>query len=720
MSDFATARQRIGGLKGVMRALGDAPDHDHKWASMSHCPFCQAKGKAGVFSKSGTDFFKCHAPGCCSGGEVMTEISYLAARNGLSMDKPAQGGASPAYEAFLKLAGCWQEKPEKGNIQHPTSNTQHPVTEDASATIPVEQGEAEDSGGEPTPPLADGHHGTDAVNGTDGYPLTPALSPLGRGEGEGNAVSPEIRELADRAAHVVVGFQSASVRTLQGELKIRPSTVLLVLEELERRGVVGPARTKAPREVLLKSVQDLPPYPVATGLFGGRITVSDNAAPDGSPKSGTDDHPGVHNGVGGASELSQPPPSKKSAATPEGFIRIKILDQEELVPVSPEAIKKAAAARVAKPVEEAAPLIRPGLRALREFYRRLTPTDVQMSPYLPDDKPLPEAFTAAVVKQLLWRPVPLLHKRGLTTATCLAAGLRANPRGNEELLLALRNEFDWEELVASGLWLEADRKRDLPRRPNTQYCGKGQIGKKPESDRRKLASGRTDNDDKWVWGWCEPVLIPYLDANGEVIKLRPHKGGAGSGTAAGAEHIYVPRVLAGWDGTDGGQGNIQHPTSNAQHPMQNGEKEKIISRMPAGHLQEEKFFTVVICEGEYKALAIWQTLGLAAGDILDGDEPIGVCALPGISYAKSVEMRAELEDWLLEVGCRRVIVAFDDEDKSDKPLRQRLDAQKYARYLAMDLARKLHVTGLVCTLPRDWRNARGKADWDGALAEIVN
>lgn len=693
MSDFATARQRIGGLKGVMRALGDAPDHDHKWASMSHCPFCQAKGKAGVFTKSGTDFFKCHAPGCCSGGEVMTEISYIAARNGLSMDKPAQGGASPAYEAFLKLAGCWDQRDagpqqtNKGNIQHPTV-------------------------------LADGHHGDHSASDKLDQPPHPDPLPVEQGEGEAGGgslenpvlpedvtlpalevaetVSPEIRELADRAAHVVVGFQSAGVRLVYTELKISPAKAALVLEELERRGVVGPARVKASREVLLKSVQDLPPYPVATGLFGAENSVSDDAAQGGLPKSDcSDSRPGVHNGAGGASELSQPPPSKKSAATPEGFIRIKILDHEELEPVSPEAIKKAAAARVAKTMEEAAPLIRPGLRALREFYRRLTPTDVQMSPYLPDDKPLPEAFTSSVVKQLLWRPVPLLHKRGLTTATCLAAGLRANPRGNEELLLALRNEFDWEELVASGLWLEADRKRDLPRRPNTQYCGKGQIGKKPESDRRKLASGRTDNDDKWVWGWCEPVLIPYLDANGEVIKLRPHKGGAGSGTAAGAEHIYVPRVLR--TATDEGAGVA-----------------------PAGHLQEEKFFTVVICEGEYKALAIWQTLGLGAGDTLDGDEPIGVCALPGISYAKSVEMRAELEDWLLEVGCRRVIVAFDDEDKSDKPLRQRLDAQKYARYLAMDLARKLHVTGLVCTLPRDWRNTRGKADWDGALAGLVN
>ena len=79
----------------------------------------------------------------------------------------------------------------------------------------------------------------------------------------------------------------------------------------------------------------------------------------------------------------------------------------------------------------------------------------------------------------------------------------------------------------------------------------------------------------------------------------------------------------------------------------------------------------------------------------------------------------DLERWLVEVGARRVIVAFDDEDKSDKPLRQRFDAQRDARVLAIELSQILHVDARVCVLPRDWRNARGKADWDGALADCV-
>ena len=154
------------------------------------------------------------------------------------------------------------------------------------------------------------------------------------------------------------------------------------------------------------------------------------------------------------------------------------------------------------------------------------------------------------------------------------------------------------------------------------------------------------------------------------------------------------------------------------------------------HQKMEKFYTVVICEGEYKAMAIWQTVGLGArlqvptdtgvaGSHLPANfEPIGVCALPGISYVMNMEMRDELERWLQAVKMPgrklRVIVAFDDEDKSNKPLKQRFDAQIMARVLAIKLAESIHAEALVCTLPKAWRNARGKADWDGALAMMLN
>ena len=92
MKEFREVRDIIGGIKGVMRKLGDAPPGDHKWKSMDACPFCSAKGKAGVFKDrtSGAELFKCHAPGCSS-GTALAEVGYIAARLGLSDTKPAGG-----------------------------------------------------------------------------------------------------------------------------------------------------------------------------------------------------------------------------------------------------------------------------------------------------------------------------------------------------------------------------------------------------------------------------------------------------------------------------------------------------------------------------------------------------------------------------------------------------------------------------------------------------
>jgi hypothetical protein len=82
-------------------------------------------------------------------------------------------------------------------------------------------------------------------------------------------------------------------------------------------------------------------------------------------------------------------------------------------------------------------------------------------------------------------------------------------------------------------------------------------------------------------------------------------------------------------------------------------------------------------------------------------------------------MRMDLERWLTDVGARRVDVAFNDEDKSDKPMRERCETQIAARMLAISLSEELHLEGRVCVLPREWRNEKGKADWAGALARIV-
>jgi hypothetical protein len=80
-------------------------------------------------------------------------------------------------------------------------------------------------------------------------------------------------------------------------------------------------------------------------------------------------------------------------------------------------------------------------------------------------------------------------------------------------------------------------------------------------------------------------------------------------------------------------------------------------------------------------------------------------------------MRAELEHWLRAVGARKVTVAFDEEDKTGKPLAKRHDAHIYARFLSEDLHRKMGLNATKAMLPVDWRTD-GKADWDGALAKL--
>lgn len=304
----------------------------------------------------------------------------------------------------------------------------------------------------------------------------------------------------------------------------------------------------------------------------------------------------------------------------------------------------------------------------------------------------------------------LFEKRGLTLGTSVTLGFKSNSRQNRRLLLELAKTFAWEELKMSGLWLPGQQQKC--RRPNAQFCGYVQLARKPRDQRKHP-------DDKTIWGWCDEgwcakcghvckgivadshsvcpecsgrlkiadaVLIPYFNERGELIALRPHKGGAPEGTTASAMHLYVPRA-------------VSKPS-------------------------EENYPLVVITEGEFKAAALWQTLGVGRDD---GQEPIGVAAFPGIYFARHLAIRAELDEWLRAVKCRRVIVAYDFEDKGNPKFRgayqpdwhRRFDAQIWARYLATTLSQRLHIRGETCVLPRDWQNQNGKADWDGALATFV-
>ena len=690
-TSFNTARQRIGGIKGVMRALGDAPPHDHKWKSMPQCPFCGQKDCAGVFTKAGVDFFKCHKSSCSSGGTVMAEVQYIACREGLSDSKPADGGASPAYKRFLQLANCWEEPtsakpqavppPKKSKVKPPETpsllNPPAAVKSPPPVRFPVVQ----------TPPPA-----------TGAVPPPPVPVPVAPVPGPATKISEDEKaKLLRHGVEVIRSMNLASREFLMEFLKVDEARADWVLDELRRSGALAADLT----------IVELPPRPPGIMVFKD---VSDG----GVVKLSIEELPEFEEGVIAQAISIVQSAQKASVAQLKREMKVgharatRIMEELErrgivgaskngtdrdlLVPGAAPTAAPAEPGELPK-VQKEKRLAR-GLAPLREFYGLLAPgivdgEFVQMVPYLPPAEKLsPEAkadweagfMCREVARKLKFRPVSFYAKRGLSDITCMALGFRANPMTNEAILQQLQEKYPWEELFESGLWLEADKRRKLGRRPNAQFCGKGQVGKKPERERR-------GKDDKWVWGMCEPVLIPYFDEMGEMMKLRPHKGGAPKDTTAGREMIYVPRAFK----------------SCAD--------------------EVEKFTEVVICEGEFKAAALWQMLGAGfkyQGVSLPGwsHEPIGVCAVPGISYAKNLELRLDLERWLQDVGCRRVIVAFDDEDKSSKPLRQRHDAQIMARYLATDLGQKLHLDARIGVLPTEWRQ-RGKADWDGALAMLL-
>lgn len=581
VSDNFKQARRSHPLKRLMQEHGKGPP-DSKWKPFTHCPYCQDKGSASVKEHNGREWFKCFNPLCPShtSGKsgAWDEISFLGYELRLRREEAAV--------AYLKAAGLW-------------------TTEEQLAQSVL-------SGNKP------GHHTA---------PAQPEIA------GEDEAIIQQCIE-------VLRAEKKGSIRRLQ-RLQLGFARASRIMNELEKRGVVGPAKPD-------NSLRDV-------------LESSQAAAAPKAPVSGTPpDRPHL-DGSGPQAEVGLGKPADDCA----GSIPVGAAETKPPVNETPPLIPESDSPRIETPAptglpareetsdDEKPPDAEPGYDALNYFYQQLTFSDADAG--------------------------KLFLRRGLAERITRALGFKSNPRTNESVLEAMTEKFDWEELKASGLWNESKDHKDI--KPNAQFAGYGITGKK-EKD------ARNSPDDKWTWGWSEPLLIPYFDDKGNLLKLRPHKGGARSQTAAGSDQLYVPRSIDGKN--------------------------------------SEFFPTVIITEGEFKAAALWQVLG-DGNTIEDKDESMGVCALPGISYGKHFELREQLEEWLQAVRCRRVVVAFDDEEKGDPKfssyqpdVRKRFDSQIWARYLAMDLARKLHVIDLVTTLPRNWHNANGKADWDGALAQLTH
>lgn len=454
-------------------------------------------------------------------------------------------------------------------------------------------------------------------------------------------------DVIQKCIELILNEQRASVSLLQRRLRLGYTRATRIMAELEKRGIVGPSKGAEPRDILLKKTES--EKSEATKIDEEIAKFIDY--------------------------LKRVPIVKFNFMHLEGnvgFARAKVLwpvmqarqliiqigDEFELVrPPAPPVLFISD-----RPMNSGPPALidgEEGNAALHDFFSLLS--------LLPEDEKL------------------LFLRRGCKSTTSQALMFRSNPRANRGRLLDMAKRIAKQELLDSGLFMRMkDKKGQI--KPNSQFCGAGikrkaKLGEKPERNEWMDKDGN-------IWGWCEPILIPYFDEMGRIIGLRPHKGGGLANTVTGSPRVYIPRV-----------------------PRQDG---KQIS---------EIFPRVIITEGEFKAAALYQTVGALR---IDGAEPYGVVAVPGIWFGQSYTIREELDQWLRDVRCRVVKVAYDNEDKSNPDLasfktdrRKRFDAEICARVLASDIANKLHIRGEVCRLPDSWRNEKGKADWDGALVKIT-
>ena len=254
-------------------------------------------------------------------------------------------------------------------------------------------------------------------------------------------------------------------------------------------------------------------------------------------------------------------------------------------------------------------------------------------------------------------------ERGMLPETSEALGFRSSISSNRDVLFAMKDEFPMAVLLDAVLWIQGDEPGSQPK-PNPQFFGWGVIGK-PKN-----------NPDEFEWGWTNPILIPYVDTQGEIIDLRPHKR-----TQRGqSPRLYIPRPLKEY-------------------------RDKYSSKTPPQF--------AVFAESEFKAAALFQVIG----------EQAAIAGLPGIAMAK--QLFGDIEDWLYELSLRRVVVVFDNECKDNPNLpgfkedpNKRHDAEVWARFLCNRIVLEGY-DAMVGHLPDIWRDAKGKADWDGALAMLI-
>ena len=66
--------------------------------------------------------------------------------------------------------------------------------------------------------------------------------------------SPATEKDIERAMELIISTQFGSTSMIQRKLKIGFAKACYIMDELEKRGVVGPSKGISPREVLLKEL----------------------------------------------------------------------------------------------------------------------------------------------------------------------------------------------------------------------------------------------------------------------------------------------------------------------------------------------------------------------------------------------------------------------------------------------------------------------------------
>lgn len=275
----------------------------------------------------------------------------------------------------------------------------------------------------------------------------------------------------------------------------------------------------------------------------------------------------------------------------------------------------------------------------------------------------------------------LMEKRGFSRETLRLAGIRSNKQEFKPIVESLVSEWDEAVLVEAGIF-KAEGGRVWPA---GQLCGWGRTGRK-EKD--------TDGEERDEWSPdVEPPLIPYFDAQGTCIYIRPHKGGVKK---------LIDEALA--------EAEISDPD---EEPLECAAHVYVPPRFAANLAASDG--TVILTEGEWKALAVDQC-------------GIPCVACPGIQFIRNPAFKKELVGIFTEYGVRDVVVIFDNEVKDDPAFKnykadpwKQFDTQLWAEFTMIDLRNAMAANGgsvRVGWLPDEYR-IEGKADFDGILAQCV-